>query len=405
MNEIKFIHAADLHLDSPMVGLKHLPKHIFKRLQESTFQALKTLIDKAISSKVDFVILAGDLFDHEDRSIRAQARLRSELERLQSEGISVFIVYGNHDFMGGSWPHLDLPNNVEVFRETVETKTLKTRNGAVVHLYGFSYPSRHVLERKIDDYKRTGNADYHIGILHGNLEGNQEHGNYAPFQLNDLLEKQFDYWALGHIHKRAVLCEEPPIVYPGNLQGRHRKEAEVKGCYLVSLNQANHSLEFIETSDVIWLEKQLDATHMKSFNELYHSCLDLVERVRLDEVGVLLCLKIINVNLDEVTLDDLMKEELLEALQGNEEKEDSFVWTISIQVENQMTYNRDLLAKEDDFYSEMFDMTDNLELLEESLSQLYHHPLARKYLKSLTPEELKQLKQETEWMLLQELLK
>ena len=107
MKKISFIHGADLHLDSPMVGLSHLPKEIFERLKESSFTALKTLVDAAIHHKVDFVILAGDLFDEQDRSVRAQTMLRKEMERLEMHGIDVYVIHGNHDHLSGEWIHLD----------------------------------------------------------------------------------------------------------------------------------------------------------------------------------------------------------------------------------------------------------------------------------------------------------
>src|SRR4051812_21862531 len=122
MKRITFIHAADLHLDSPMTGLTHLPKPIFERIKDSTFAALKTLTEAAIKHQVDFVIIAGDLFDEEDRSVRAQTRLRKEMIRLYEHNIPVYIIHGNHDHLNGTWIHLDMPANVHIFSEKVEMK-------------------------------------------------------------------------------------------------------------------------------------------------------------------------------------------------------------------------------------------------------------------------------------------
>src|SRR5881392_943479 len=160
MKKVTFIHAADLHLDSPMVGLKHLPEPIFKRIKESTFVALKKLTQSALEKKVDFVILAGDLFDGEDRSLRAQSRLRTEMLRLEANGIPVYVVHGNHDHLGGTWVNLDMPANVHVFPSDVEVKTLTTKSGTTVNFYGFSYLQRHVYDRKIDHYLRHEGADF-----------------------------------------------------------------------------------------------------------------------------------------------------------------------------------------------------------------------------------------------------
>lgn len=151
MKQISFIHAADLHLDSPMAGLKHLPAELFNRTKESTFTSLQKLTQTAIRLQVDFVIIAGDVFDGEDRSLKAQSRFRKEMLKLEAEGIPVYVVHGNHDHLNGSWVHLDMPKNVYVFPSEVETMKLTTKSGEIVHLYGFSYPVRHVVDRKITE--------------------------------------------------------------------------------------------------------------------------------------------------------------------------------------------------------------------------------------------------------------
>jgi DNA repair exonuclease SbcCD nuclease subunit len=137
MKQISFIHAADLHLDSPMVGLSYLPKEIFDVLKESTFTALTTLVQAAIQHQVDFVILAGDLFDEQDRSVRAQIKLRKEMERLKSYGIQVYVVHGNHDHLNGDWVHLAMPDNVHIFsRKIIFQNTEKWM--ALTFILGFS---------------------------------------------------------------------------------------------------------------------------------------------------------------------------------------------------------------------------------------------------------------------------
>lgn len=406
MKRVKFIHSADLHLDSPMTGLSHLPKAIFKRLQESTFRALKTLVDKAILYKVDFVILAGDLFDLDDRSIRAQIRLQREMERLEREGIRCLVVFGNHDHLGGSWTHIEMPHNVLLFGEEVEVKELLTREGTMVHLYGFSYPERHVYKRKINDYKKKNGAHYHIGILHGNLEGGLEHGNYAPFTLNELLQKDFDYWALGHIHKRSILSESPPVVYPGNIQGRNRKEKDRKGCYVVTLSETGTNLEFIETSDIIWIDVTVDGEELQSIEELYQACIAALEKERREGKGILAHITIINVAEDIIENSASMMDELLDVLQDEEKEEESFVWPYSIKTENTATlWNREDLAGKSDFYSELFDIVKENLGIEESLETLYGHRSARRFLNELDAKEIQELKKAAENYLIQELLR
>lgn len=405
MKRVKFIHSADLHLDSPMTGLSHLPKSIFERLKESTFRAFKTLIDQAILHRVDFVILAGDIFDLDDRSIRAQIRLQREMERLHREGIPCFVVFGNHDHLGGNWTYVEMPQNVVVFGEEVEAKELYTNDGAKVILYGFSYADRHVFTRKINDYKKTDKADYHIGILHGNLEGGLEHGNYAPFTLNELLKKDYDYWALGHIHKRTILSESPPVVYPGNTQGRNRKEKDRKGCYVVTLSQSGSNLQFIETSDIIWSDLTVDVDSIESIDELYQACVTALDHERREGKGILAHISIINATADITDNSSYIIDELLELLQDEEKEEESFVWPYSIKIENSIQWNRDDLAGKSDFYSELFDIVNENIGIEESLATLYDHRSARRFLTVLDKKEIEELKTEAENFLIQELLR
>lgn len=404
MENIKFIHAADLHLDSPMIGLKRLPKNIFQRLQDSTFIALKNLIDAAIRHDVDFVILAGDAFDHENRSLRAQIRLKKELERLDEAGILVYLVHGNHDHLQGVTMNIELPKNVHIFSDKVEVKKYQKSPGTTVHLYGFSYRVRHVTERKIEDYQKQTGAVYHIGILHGNLEGNTDHGNYAPFQLKDLLEKDFHYWALGHIHKRIIITEDPPIVYPGNIQGRNKKEIGPKGCYLVNLNQSRAELTFIETNDVVWKELLVDAAAFETMHDLYYGTKDVIENERMDGTAKLVYLRLENLLLgrNDITLDAI--QQYLETIQEEEMEEGSFVWPIDIEIVEQNSYDKESLVKHSDFYSELFRTIDDWGNMEKSLEMLYKHHGARKFLSPLTKEDLEGIKKQAEVLLLQKLL-
>lgn len=149
---VKFIHAADLHLDSPFIGLKSLPEFIWNAIYLSTFSALTKIVDSAITNQVDFICLVGDIYDTDERSVKAQAYLRNEMERLNSMNIPVYLLHGNHDYIENTGLHLDMPQNVFLFNETVETKWLTTKEGEQIAITGFSYDKRWVLERKIVDY-------------------------------------------------------------------------------------------------------------------------------------------------------------------------------------------------------------------------------------------------------------
>ncbi len=402
MKKVTFIHAADLHLDSGMAGLRHLPQPIFSKLRESTFESLSSIVDAAIIHNVDFVVLAGDLFDAEDRSIRAQIIFIKEMERLAEKGISVFAVHGNHDHMEGSWVHLPLPNNVHLFSNQVETVEFLTESQTSVHLYGFSYHSRHVYERMIQHYKKRDGADFDIGILHGQLEGESEHGAYAPFTISELADKNFDYWALGHIHKRNVLQNEPPIVYPGNTQGRHVKETGDKGCYLVQLSEKGAEMTFIKTAPVVWSERELNCEEAASFQEIYSKCLDLLDEEKMNGQAKILTLTLQNTDLPSKDAAAIREGELLELLQEHEaEGEDGFIWIADLLVNERKKWNKEKLMSESAFFAEMFHAADDLEGIGMSLELLYKHPEARRFLQKKSEDELDSISKEAENLLMQ----
>lgn len=332
---VKFIHAADLHLDSPFIGLKTLPDFIWNAIYLSTFSALTTIVDSAIEEKVDFICLVGDIYDNDERSVKAQAYLRNEMERLNKAEIPVYLLHGNHDYIENTGLHLEMPGNVVVFTESVETKWYTTTENDEVAISGFSYDKRWVLERKIKDYpEKHPRAKYHIGLLHGFSEGlDSEHGNYAPFSLGELRSKRYDYWALGHIHKRQQLAENPPVVYPGNTQGRSSKESGEKGFELVTLTESGVLMDFRPTSTIQWKTIDLSIKEIKSLDELYKVLKTVVEEQKNDFYSLFLSIQLVDSeNLLEGVLKKINQGELLEALQQIP-KTETFVWVHKIELQ------------------------------------------------------------------------
>ncbi|EMK0907400.1 exonuclease SbcCD subunit D [Listeria monocytogenes] len=278
MKEIQFLHLADLHLDSPFIGLSTLPQPLFSAIQESTFQSLERITTVAIKEAVDFVLIAGDIYDSEDQSVRAQARFSKEMKRLEVANIPVFMIHGNHDFIEKHKEKLTLPSNVHVFSEQVEVMSHKTATGVSVNIYGFSYNERHIRSSRVDKYKIQGNADFHIALLHGSeVSSSEEHDVYAPFRVQEISKKGFDYWALGHIHKRQLLAESPSIYYPGNIQGRNRKESGEKGASIITLSEASTTIDFIGTSPIIWEEAVITLPENSEINAFYRETTKLLE--------------------------------------------------------------------------------------------------------------------------------
>lgn len=330
---VRFIHAADLHLDSPFIGLKSLPEVLWERIYQATFQSLTKVVDNAIEKEVDFVCLAGDIYDSDDRSVKAQAYLRKELLRLEKAMIPVFICHGNHDYIENLGLHLDMPKNVIIFQEQVDTHWLTTKSGERIAITSFSYSERWVKERRISDYpNRLPEATYQIGMLHGSIEGvESEHGVYAPFSLAELKSKHYDYWALGHIHKRQNLNQQPLIVYSGNTQGRSRKEMGPKGCEFVELTLAGEKHEFLPTASIIWNECEISLKGMERLGEVYQAIQKQLEILQTKEFSQFLVLNLTDTaDLKPTVKKKIIAGGLLDALQEEQQDSETFLWVYKI---------------------------------------------------------------------------
>lgn len=319
---IRFIHTADLHLDSPFKGLKQLHPHLYEEIYQSTFRSFHSIVTQAVEQQVDFLLISGDIYDEENQSVKAQAYFRDEMGRLKAAGIPVFLSHGNHDFLGRETLKLQMPDNVTIFGTEPETRTIAAQSQEKVAVTGFSYGTRWVKERMIRQYpERSRDADFHIGMLHGYLESlHSLEGVYAPFSLQELNDKRYDYWALGHIHKREVLQEHPPVVYSGNIQGRNPNETEAKGAYLVTLQKGlPPQLDFIPSSPIIWKEKEISLKGIRSLQGLYAKVETEMEQAAEDEQGVFLSLILQDKEeLPEQVMEKVQDGELLEGFNQTE---------------------------------------------------------------------------------------
>ncbi|WP_367342243.1 exonuclease SbcCD subunit D [Limosilactobacillus sp.] len=255
---MKFIHTGDLHLDSPFRGLaSQVPAGLHQQIQLSTYQAFAQIIDLAIRQRVDFVLIVGDIFDRDRHSVKAEDFFIRQCQRLADQNIPAYLSYGNHDYQNVASDQMLLPDNVHVFGNEVETKTLTLKDGRQVKIAGFSYGRKWIQENMVDEYPLGQNADFCIGMLHGQV-ANGHDDNYAPFKVEQLLSRHYDYWALGHIHKHQILNEQPPVVYCGNPQGRHINESGSHGCYLVEENNEKLVPRFVSTDVIKWATLDVD---------------------------------------------------------------------------------------------------------------------------------------------------
>ncbi len=399
MSSIRFIHAADLHLDSPFKGMTGLPLEQLNRLRASTFTAFENLIDHACEASVDFVLFVGDIYDGEDRSLRAQLKFQEGMEKLAAANIPAFISYGNHDHLNGTWTRFELPSNVYVFDSDVSEAKLHV-GGKDVFIYGFSYKERHVREAMIDRYPTADKEEaYHIGMLHGSLAGDGSHAVYAPFTKRELLAKRYDYWALGHIHLRQILHEDPPIVYPGNIQGRHRLESGVKGFYEVELTEVGASLVFIDTSALIFDHLDVSCVGVHHANEWLAACQEALRQI--DRPCVV---DLVMGDIDEDAFElfsQTSADEWLEVLREVVGESEPFRWIQSISFQQPVEQNSESGVLVQSVLHEMDDWTDTD--WKDVLKEVYQHARTVKYLDVLTEEELTEIQEDATRILRAEL--
>ncbi|MGA9288947.1 MAG: DNA repair exonuclease [Anaerobacillus sp.] len=406
MKEISFLHCADLHLDRPFTGANSLPTTIHEFVKDSAYRSLCRIVDLAISENVDFVLFAGDLYDSSYRSLKTQMTLLHELQRLDDAGIESYLTHGNHDALDGEWVDLTWPESSHFFGAEVEAIPFNRNNMTLAYIHSFSYPTRHVNMKMTDFYHRMDEESFQIGMLHGNLEGQKEHSSYAPFTINELVEKNFDYWALGHIHQRAELIAEPPIVYSGNIQGAHRKERGAKGCYVVRLSEVDSSLTFHQTSDVTWQRPVIDIGSCETMQELLQLCEDHLKHDSYNTGGHLIELELIGrSHLHTELLQEEKLEDLLQTLQLNRDVDTrEFIWPYKLSLKSRPLWDREDLKKQNGFIQDILLISENYseEQLKEAVAPLYEHRRARKALRSI--EDEKQLIQEAEELVLSYLL-
>ncbi|ATB43385.1 DNA double-strand break repair protein Mre11 [Cystobacter fuscus] len=273
----KFVHAADLHLDTPFRGVP-VDSGLLGAFQQATFRAFSRIVDLCLRERVAFLLLAGDLFDMKDRSVRARLALRRELERLHVAGIQTFIVHGNHDPLSGDTGALGLPESVKVFGAGWEEAEVRREGRLVCRVQGISYPDAEVRENLSARFGRTA-PDFTVGLLHANLGGVEGHANYAPCTLEDLAARGLDYWALGHVHTRAEypLPGGAVAVYPGNPQGRHVNETGERGCVLVEVEDGRTRRRFVPVDTVRWHRLEVPLTGLASLDALVAALLERVD--------------------------------------------------------------------------------------------------------------------------------
>ena len=267
---MRFIHAADIHLDSPLSGLAAYPDAPAAQLRNATRDAFCELVNRAIEEQVDFMVIAGDLYDGSWRDHNTGIFFCREMGRLKRAGIAVFVLFGNHDAESEMTRKLELPDNVRCFAtQKPQTFTLDTL-GVVLH--GQSFRHKETTDNLAAAYPPPVAGYYNIGVLHTALEGHTAHANYAPCSRAELHARGYQYWALGHVHEFAQWDGPSIIVFPGNLQGRHIRETGRRGAVLVEVDGRGHTtVERIFIDVLRWETLRIDAADCASLLDVARS--------------------------------------------------------------------------------------------------------------------------------------
>jgi DNA repair protein SbcD/Mre11 len=418
METLRFVHAADLHLDSPFQGLRHnAPTDIAAALHDATFVAYERVIDLCIREEAQALLVAGDVYDGADRSLRAQLRFLDGLKRLDQAGIHSFVCHGNHDPLDGWTARLGLPERCHQFG--VDVGAVPLGSGSPATVYGISYPRAEMREDLTPHFKRRPDDGFAIGLLHANVGGLAEHENYAPCTIDSLTSTGIDYWALGHVHTRMELRDSAPaIVYPGNTQGRHANEHGSRGVYVVDVDHNNlPSLTYEPVCSVRWEAVSIDIGGMDREQELLDALDDaanellesadacaVVSRIRLTGRG----------DLHQFLQREGSVDDLRDQLNDHMTRRTPFLWCERITAETAPQFDRAQRLQSEDFLADVLRMIDELhshheglrDLAYAAIDPLYEVSRARTYLRHLKPDDgnLNRLLLDAESRILTELL-
>lgn len=396
-----FVHCADLHLDSPFEGLQVVDQRIGAVLRDATFKAFDKVIDLALREGADFLLVAGDVYDGADRSLRAQLRFREGLKRAAEAGLQCFVAYGNHDPLSGWEAQLQMPEGVHRFGgEQVERFVVQRAGKTLAQIYGLSHPVREVKENLVPRFSRQPEGPFAIGLLHANVGGNPNHDNYAPCKVEDLVASRLDYWALGHVHAQQILKEHNPlIIYPGNTQGRSVRELGARGCYLVRVEENGRvTPQFVATDVVRWFLQEVDIADLTTWDDLLNLLSLTKEEVRAAAQGRAAILRLhltgrgeLHAQLRRVD----PERDLALPLRESETERPDFVWVESLQNRTRPLIDIAKRRREPDFLGDFLSAAENLRTaenpgatLKEVLSGRPEHRLIAPQIDQLTDADL-----------------
>ena len=417
MKPFSFIHAADLHLDTPFTGISKVNPILQPILQNASLTAFDNLIQVAIARKVNFVVFAGDIYDGVEHGIRAQDRFLQGLRRLDEHGIWSLFIHGNHVPLEEGWSALrpeDFPPKAVRFDQwdQVRAVPIMSDGETVAIVHGISFRKKaETRNLSLEFPKQRCDRLFHVGMLHCNVGGQTGHDNYAPCTVDDLRSRAIDYWALGHIHERTLLnASDPVVLYPGNLQARRFDESGPKGCTFVQIDSFGHTtMEMIESDVVRFVRFDIDIDGLTSVNEILNAC-DSQTKEAITKAERRTLVSRISLRGETSAHGDLLKAEAQGGLLDTFQERLQFdrFWLDSVTIKTRPLLNRSEVARSGAFEGALVRLTDALQASDEELAQLTEvikAPLMKRcrfddLLPKLEPAEIRAVIQQAESRLL-----
>lgn len=395
---IRFIHAADLHMQSPFVGLSaKLPGHVADELVKAPYKAWDNIVDLAIAESVNAVLVAGDVYDDADRSLRAQRHFVSGLMRLHEAGIASFVICGNHDPLDGWDAGLTFPESCHRFGPEVSRVPLVPSEPDLASVYGASFAEASCPQNLVRQVPQIAGSELAVGLMHCAVGEDPDQAAYAPCSETDLRRPGIAYWALGHVHRRRVVLEKDPLaIYAGCPQGLRWSQTGAKGVYVVDIDRAGRPRAAFSTTDHVRLEVLvIDITQIESASQLLDEISDVLQAAASKAEGRPLICRVVlrgRGRLDgQLRRSDILGDALEEL--RDQFRTDPLVWCDRIDAATAGEFDRASRLAGTDFVSDLLRLCDEygegrtgLPEFEAALRSLYEHRSYRRYLDASVPD-------------------
>lgn len=379
MEELRYIHAADLHLDAPFYNLGKGEVALSERVRNASYKALDRLVCLCLAQKPDFVVFAGDNIHQE--GVRPRLKLRDACATLDKAGIPVFIVHGNHDPASASLSAIEWPANTVIFDTNVSVAPVQRAGETIALVHGASHATPKENRNLAAQFHRDAQHNcFQLGLLHCTVD-NSVSDRYAPCTMQDLLAADLDAWALGHAHTRQILRESPFIAYAGNIQGLYAHETNARGCLLVTARMENNKWQcqsiFHELGPVLWSTAIISMEDIKTFNaldEAINSTMIQAAHNVIDAETIILTLQLVGHTdfHNQLRRLNIMSEFGRQPIWENGKD----VWLRKITLNTSPAINENNNLERDDLLGEISRLAQRLERDEQQLSEIIHEAVS-----------------------------